>query len=68
MGTLTMSRDTGKHDMKLCAVRVIDLAKKFIICDVPCEEILCEAVIAQTLLTDNEENTAKARQSNDRRQ
>lgn len=59
MSTLTMSGDTGKHDMKLRAIRVVDLAKEFIICNVPCEKILCEAVIIQILLTNNEENTAK---------
>ena len=36
--TLTMGRDAGKHDMKLCTVGVIDLAKEFIICNVPCKE------------------------------
>lgn len=61
MGTLTMSRNTGEHDVKLCAIGVIDLAKEFIVCDIPCEEITCEAVITQTLHTNNEENTMKAR-------
>lgn len=63
-GALTMSRDTGEHDVKLCAIGVINLAKEFIVCNVPCEEIICEAVMIETLLTNHEENTVKACQNN----
>jgi hypothetical protein len=64
MGNLTMSRDAGKHDVILRAIGVIDLAKKFIVCNVPCKEISCEAVTIRILLTNNKENTAKTRQNN----
>lgn len=58
--TLTVSRDTGEQDVKLRAIRVIDFAKKFVVCNVPCKEILCEAVIMQILLTNDEEDTDHA--------
>lgn len=66
MDTLTMSRDAGKHDVKLRAIGVVDLAKKFIVCNVPCKEISCEAVTIRIVLTNNKENTAKTHQNNDR--
>lgn len=66
MDTLTMSRDARKHDVKLRAIGVVDLAKKFIVCNVPCKEISCEAVTVRISLTNNEENTAKIRENNDR--
>ena len=61
-----MSRDARKHDVKLRAIGVIDLAKKLIVCNVPCKEMLCDAVTIRILLTHNEKNTAKASQNNDR--
>lgn len=63
-----MSRDARKHDVKLRAIGVIDFAKEFIIRNVPCKKVLGDSAIVPTLLTNNEENTAKVRENHARRE
>ena len=57
---LTMSRDTRKHDMELCAVRVVCFPKEFVICDVPCGTCHGNGMLRSDRLTYHKEDTAIA--------
>ena len=51
MSIPTMSRNARKHDVELGAIRIIDFAKEFIVCNVPCEEILSNGIIGRADFT-----------------